>query len=43
MGLPHGSSLVTFRNENGGSKGMISPVFELPNIMGDTLNQLFLD
>ncbi|DAC16318.1 MAG TPA: hypothetical protein D7I06_05320 [Candidatus Poseidoniales archaeon] len=38
-----GSSLVTFRNENGGSNGMISPVFELPNIMGDTLNQLFLD
>ena len=38
-----GSSLVTFRNQNGGSNGKVSPVFELPNIMGDTLNQLFLD
>jgi len=38
-----GSSFVVFKNQNDGNGNEICPVFELPNILGKTLNQLFLD
>lgn len=38
-----GVSIVEFKNQNDGNCKEMCPVFELPNILGKTLNQLFLD